>query len=498
MQLRAMAVIRQMFLTRRMGLLAIVLVFVALSIASAVTRAPWCDEAYFAEPAYQILKIGRMATLVTPPSPIDDPRTFGTDRFIYWTLPLDIVLQAGWYKLVGFGMIPMRLLSLLWGLVALGAWWTILTKIGANQYQRLTALALIAVDYAFVRSASEGRMDMMAAALGFLGIAIFLSCETSNYSKGVFWGAACTAASALTHPVGGVLATAGLGVAILWYSRHRFGLKHVGLAIVPYLFFFGAWGIYIAQAPDVFRRQLLSISGGRLSAWKTPMSSIAAEFMQRWAKPFGLVGPLGLRQVRAIVLVAICCGLIWAILHFRGLIRQGFGLVVTVAVLDLALLCFGDATKNAAYLVHVLPWLYVCLAVLLVRYLSRGGALVFCVLILIQIFGTVYTASRWEYVREFEPVIAVIRQHGGQVTGEGELGFGLGFGPWLIDDRRLGFYSKLPTELFVVTNGYEAFFKRYATEHPEIDAYITAKLARSRLIYKNSSYRVYQDPAVRN
>ena len=113
---------------------------------------------------------------------------------------------------------------------------------------------------------------------------------------------------------------------------------------------------------------LLSMTGGRLGAWRMPLTAIGTEFVNRWAKPFGLVGPFGLRQARVIVLVAICCGLIWAVLRFKELTRQGFGLVVAVGLLDLVLLCFGDATKNAAYLIHVLPWLYVSLAILLVRY----------------------------------------------------------------------------------------------------------------------------------
>jgi len=165
-------------------------VFTVVAIASGVTRAPWCDEAYFAEPALQINQIGRMATLVNPPSPIDDPRTVGTDRYIFWTLPLDIILQAAWYRVFGFGMVQMRLLATCWGLTAIWAWWAILTRIGASPRLRLVATALIAVDYSFVRSGSEGRMDMMSAALGFLGIAVFLGLEEGGFLRAIVAGSA--------------------------------------------------------------------------------------------------------------------------------------------------------------------------------------------------------------------------------------------------------------------------------------------------------------------
>jgi hypothetical protein len=148
-----------------------------------MTRAPWCDEACFAEPAVHILQDGRMATLVDPPSPVDDPRTVGTDQFIFWTLPLDIVLQAVWYRAVGFGMIQMRLLSTLWDVLAIFAWNMLLESLGAGARLRLTALVLIAFDYSFVRCGSEGRMDMMSAALGFFGIAMFLRLHQGSYAR---------------------------------------------------------------------------------------------------------------------------------------------------------------------------------------------------------------------------------------------------------------------------------------------------------------------------
>jgi len=480
---------------RRIPLL-IAVIFVVLALAGAATRAPWCDEAYFAEPAYQILKIGKMATLVSPPSPVDDPRTFGTDQYIFWTLPLDIVLQAAWYKVVGFGMIRMRALSLLWGLVAIWAWWMILKKLGADARMRVVALALIALDYAFLRGSSEGRMDVMSAALGFLGIAIFVLEEERNYTRAIFFGACCAGASTLTHPIGGMVATAALGLTILWNAKGRFRWWHPLVAAVPYLFFFGAWGLYIAQAPDIFRRQLLTISGGRLSAWRAPLAAMASELTQRWAGPFGLTGPFGLRQIRVLVLVAYTIGFGWALLRFRSLTKSGLGLLCAVPLLEIVVLCFADSTKNAAYLVHVIPWLGACLAIPIARYWRRGGAVVFTAVLAVQIFGSAYLASRMEYQRVFQPAVSFIEQHGGHVTGEAQLGFGLGFGDTaLIDDHRLGFYTGAKTPLFAMDRAYDIFMEGYRVTHPEIYSYLTAKLARSKLVFENAQYRIYQDSA---
>jgi hypothetical protein len=469
----------------------LVLVFVGLALASAATRAPWCDEAYFAEPAYQLLHIGKLATVVEPPSPIDDPKTLGTDRYTFYTMPLDLVLQAGWYRVAGFGLPQLRALSTLWGMVAIGAWWMILTGIGAGARLRLVALAMIALDYTFIRAGSDGRMDMMSAALGFLGLGLFLRLQERAYSRAVLYGCCGTAASAFTHPIGGILATAGLGVAMLWYARGRFRWWHVPLAAVPYLVCLGAWGVYIAQAPDIFRAQFSSVSSGRLSAWKEPLAAIAHELRMRWAGPFGLDGQSAAKAVKALVLAVYAGALLWAS-RWKWLRSSGFGLLAAVAWLDLALLCFAEGTKSAAYLIHVIPWLAALSAVLLTRYWRPAGALVFAAVMTIQLLGTVYQISRLQYQHEYVPAIAFLQTRGAEVTGVADLGFGLGFQRGLTDDRRLGFYRGARPQLFVLDTTYLASYRQYQTERPEIFAYVTDKLAHSRLVFANTLYRIYE------
>ena len=484
-----------MFAQPRVRFLLILFLFGILAFASAATKAPWCDEAYFAEPAYQLLQTGKMATVVMPPSPIDDPKTFGTDRYTFYALPLDLVMQAGWYRVVGFGILQMRLLSMLWGAVAIGAWWIILTALGADERLRWCALAMVALDYTFVRAGSDGRMDMMSAALGFLGVGLFLRVQERSYARASFYGCCCSAASAFTHPIGGILATAGLGLAILMYSRTRLRWWHVPLAAAPYLMFAGAWGLYIAQAPDVFRAQFFSVSNGRLSAWKTPLTAIWRELHLRWAGPFGLDAGPGVKTAKAFVLTIYAAALVWGAVRWKTVQTAGFGLVAGAAWLDLFLLCFAEGTKSAAYLIHAVPWMAVLAALLLTRYWRQAGAALFAAVLGIQVLGTAYSASRLQYQREYLPAMAFLRQHPGGVTGVAELGFALGFQPGLTDDRRLGYYSGKRPSLFVVDKTYEESYDGYRTDRPEIYSYVQEKLARSRLVFQNSLYRIYSDRA---
>src|SRR5258706_3566894 len=98
----------------------------------------------------------------------------GIDRHTYWVLPLSLLLNAAVFRSFGFGIDAMRATSLLWGLVALAAWWVILRKL-TGFGTAVTGLALIAVDYHFLLQTSDGRMDMMCLALGCAGIAAYLA-----------------------------------------------------------------------------------------------------------------------------------------------------------------------------------------------------------------------------------------------------------------------------------------------------------------------------------
>ncbi len=477
----------------RLFFVLILPLFLLLAVGNVLTRAPWCDEAYFAEPAYSLLHTGHMASIVAPPSPIDDPKTFGTDRYMFYTMPLDLILQAGWYAIAGFGIFQMRLLTLGWACVSLAAWWLILTRLGAGSALRLAAIALIALDYTFIHTASDGRMDMMSASLGVLGVAVFLKLQQSNYTRAVVLATLCSAAAAFTHPIGGLISMAVVGLAMLWYSDGRLRWWHVALAAVPYLVFAALWGIYIAQAPDVFRKQFLEISRGRLGAWRTPFATLWREWVERWAGPFGLTSPSPLKKVKGLVLLVYAAALGWSLFRFQELARKGWAFVAAASLLILFILCFGDSTKSGSYLIYAVPWLAALAAFWMVRYWRPMGVLAFAFVLLLQVSGSASSAARREYQREYLPAAAAIRNHGGVVTAVASLGFALGFQHNLTDDRRLGFYSGAKPALFAFDKTYGEAYDAYRTEHPDIYRYLSTKIERSRLVFQSALYKIYQD-----
>src|SRR5215471_16620494 len=85
---------------------AVLMVYLALAVATALTKAPTGDEAWFSSPAYNLAFKGYMGTSVLDPgsgTPVlhTGTRLDGIDRYTDWVMPLNLITQAGWYKLVG-------------------------------------------------------------------------------------------------------------------------------------------------------------------------------------------------------------------------------------------------------------------------------------------------------------------------------------------------------------------------------------------------------------
>ena len=112
----------------------------------------------------------------------------------------------------------MRLLSLAWGLLALAAWGAILWKLTGRALLALGGVALIAVDYHFLMQASDGRMDAMAVALGWSGVAAYLMLRERNFTLAVAVSHTLAAMAIFTHPNGVMIALI-LAVTTLYFDR---------------------------------------------------------------------------------------------------------------------------------------------------------------------------------------------------------------------------------------------------------------------------------------
>src|SRR3954470_20180497 len=131
----------------KLVLAAILTISVLLSGAFALTKRPWCDEAWFASPAYNLINLGSMGTSILDPHGFTyAPDLKAIDRFTFWVMPAYFVAQAAWYKIVGFGLFSMRSLSIAWSVVALLSWFVIMRWITGNRNLALLAVLLLGTE----------------------------------------------------------------------------------------------------------------------------------------------------------------------------------------------------------------------------------------------------------------------------------------------------------------------------------------------------------------
>src|SRR5437868_4501758 len=73
-------------------LASFLLLYLVLATAVSLTKTPICDEGWYADPAFNLIKNGSMGSPV-----IESAGGFlkGIDRYTYWEMPLHIVVQAG-------------------------------------------------------------------------------------------------------------------------------------------------------------------------------------------------------------------------------------------------------------------------------------------------------------------------------------------------------------------------------------------------------------------
>src|SRR5438105_616436 len=102
----------------RAGIAAIFVVYLALAGATLLTRKPWCDEGWFASPAWNLVERGHMGTTVYVVPDTIYPRL---DRLTYWMPPLHFLAQAAVFRVAGPGIFQMRFISLVSGAVLVAA-----------------------------------------------------------------------------------------------------------------------------------------------------------------------------------------------------------------------------------------------------------------------------------------------------------------------------------------------------------------------------------------
>ena len=486
-------------------LAVVVLAFLALAVGSARTKSPWSDEAWFAQAGLNLATRGEMTTPVLETTGTNFK---GLERHTYWVMPLHLVTQAGWYKVFGFSLFSMRMLSAVFGVLALFAWYFIVGNLSGNRKIALLTFVLLAFDYIFVMAASFGRGDMMSAALGAAGLAAYLCLRERDFKWAIFASQSLVAACGLTHPNGGVAFFVGLLFLTLYFDRARLRWQHLGLAAIPYLVGAIGWGAYILQAPSDFMAQFTAnaSTGGRMSGLTSPLSAIKNEITLRYLKAFGLglhnpgsSGPIWLKSLVLLAYVVALAGCL-SVRSIRT--HKGYRALLILTGIFFLVLTFFDGQKLSFYLVHIVPlytallavWIYWCYST---RFVPKW-LLALCVggLLAIQLGGILYRMKLNVYQKSYVAAtkfIAAHQQADSMVMGSAVLGFELGY-DHIVDDVRFGFNSGKRPDFIVINDVYEDTIRHYRAggEGAELAAHVNRMLEQEyRLVYDEQFYQIY-------
>jgi 4-amino-4-deoxy-L-arabinose transferase-like glycosyltransferase len=483
---------------RPLTLLFIVLAFLVLTAGVMFTQRPGCDEAWFGGPAYNLAFHGYMGTpALEPKTSFEEGRNLkGIDRYTYWIMPLNPVVQAGWYQIVGFSLWSMRMLSLLFGLVALAALYLLLRSFELDSVVATVAVALIALDYPFVRSASHGRMDMMCAALNFCAMAAYGLLRKRSLTQAILVANCFAALSCLAHP-NGIFGFLGWGVLAVVFDRRKLSLRNVLPGAIPYAVAVLAWYSYIAKAPDLFAIQFGGNTANRFWSLHEPLRALLAEVKERYIGASG-----GGAVLKALLLIPYIIG-IGGVVTTPSLRKQPFlQAILLIAAGESVYFWLMEGTKLYLYIVHTVPLFLMLFAVWVMNAIRQNRlprAVVFAafgIWLVLQGAGVSYVMYRNSYGSAYLPAVRYLTEHAAPadtVMGSAELGFSLGFDRPLVDDVKLGFKTGKRPDFVVMEQRYREWLTAYARERdPETYAYIQRLLRQDmHMAYQHNGYEIY-------
>lgn len=478
------------------------IVYLVLGCTNILTKAPWCDEAWFGSPAYNLAYRGFMGTTVLDPasSTWKSVKLTGIDVHTYWVMPLNLLFNAAAFRVFGFGILPMRLLSLAWGLAALLAWGAILWKLTGQKGLAMAAVGLIAIDYHFLMQAADGRMDIMAVALGWSGVAAYLLLREPNFHLAVAVSQSLTAMAFFTHP-NGIMLVAILLCTTLYFDRNRVRFAAAAIAAVPYLLLAAGWGLYILRKPEDFVTQFLGNVSGRGPTITTPLAALQLEIFNRYLASYGIASWSSLAgRLNVIPLILLLAGVAACLLIPAIRRHRGYRLILIWTAIAVFYLTELEGLKTPLYLLYLTP-LFTVLMVAAAGWVWSGrpkwrlvlsGALaVFC---LLQVGRTLIADSRHPRQSTYDPAVQYLRAHCNRqsfIMGGAEFIFGLGPDWNILDDIHLGYDTGKKPGVVVIDPGWEDRIQMLKAVSPPIYAFVTHSLdTEFQEVYNRESYRI--------
>lgn len=483
---------------------AIIGVFLALAVGSALTTRPESDEGGFANPAYNLVTEGHFGTTLmeTENSPLTR-----IEQRTYWVMPLFLLNTSASFKVFGFSLFSQRMVSIFWGLILISAFYFIVLKLSGNKTNALLSMAFVGLNYVLITNASLGRGDTMCAALGFAALAVYLLLRERNLLLAVLFSQTLVTLSGLTHP-NGILAFFGLLFLIFYFDFRSLGWRHIAVAIFPYLFFGSIFGLWVLQDTQAFKDQFIdnALMSGRMEGFSSPLHGLIKEFTIRYPRAFGLLGNSaghsGPIYLKSIMLLGYIIGILGVLFTKRLRQNRNIRALLILTAIYFVTISVLDGQKLAVYLIHTIP-LYCALLSIWVYHLWENRSLPAPLLILgvsgfllLQLGGVALREKQNTFGNYYLPAVEYLNQNAtadDTIMGSAELRFALKTPAKHLADGRFAYYTgKRPTYI-VYDPGVEDSWKESKNHFPEFYDYFPKLLNEEyRIVYENKAFKIYQ------
>lgn len=486
-----MAFLRRFFSVRWYCIAAALVAYGGCALVWILSMKPGNNEAWFANPAVDLLVRHRMGT---PTIEGVGTALAGIEQHTYWTMPFYSLAQVPWYWLFGFSLILQRLFTLFCGVGVLISVYLLVKKLSTEWVAALSVI-LIACDFQFVEQSAVGRMDMLCAWLAFSGLALYVNLRETRFRDALLLSNVALAVSCMTHP-NGALGLSSLWVLILYFDRKRLGWREVGLIGAPYVAVLAMWGLYISRAPQSFLSQLRANVQGvqadvggndRFSLLLHPRWALRSEFHYRYVAAYHSAVIPGVYVLGLLVLIVLA----W---RTRRTDHVVFAAIGSIYFAELTLL---EGLKRTAYLVHSIPVLVIALVLVLCSIKLPRGVIAAVVVLLLLFQGATEVRSRHADggVRDYLSVLKVLeanRMPGEAVIASAEFAYGLGFEGQVMDDWHIGYYSGKSPGFIVVGGLARNWLSVHRKDSPELGAFVDERLGREYVVVLESpTYTVY-------
>ena len=209
-----------------------------------------------------------------------------------------------------------RYLSILWGLVALWAWYRMLKILSGDERVAVLAMGLMAVDFTVVWTCLRGPHGYDVRGVGRRGPDGLSDISRTQLHAGGA-GEPELDCGGRIDPIRWPRATP----AVCWPSRFTAigsgsGLLHVLVAAAPYAVGAIGWGLYILQAPHEFMLQFGGNAAERGLPLNDPMAIIHSQIVVRFLYMFGMAPDTrGFSHIKILILAAYAAGVLGVVMN---------------------------------------------------------------------------------------------------------------------------------------------------------------------------------------